>query len=332
MAAVGPRWTRQGPCPRRVHPWPRLSRPVPLREPTEGPRQEGGGGQGHDGEPLHTRPEVLLVVCIERGLVCGGEQVRAEYVGVLHRDPGRLHPPAEDPRWVLEEELVERVAARDVHGEGRVLAASSAAPLLPYGGDAPRVSATHHGVKRPDVNSELQSVRGDDAEEVAAEETAFDLSSLPRGVASAVGGDPTRPFDAEPVGGVAVDELGSLPRPGESYGPDPLRDEVREDQSALGQKTPPLPLLLVEQGRVAEDDPPLARGSAVVIHEGERYTREALGKLLRVGYRGAREDEAGIAAVQPRHPPEPPEDGRHVRPEDAAQDVSLVDGHDLEVA
>src|SRR5215211_5836035 len=56
LAAVGTRRTWQGPRPRRVHRRPRLARPVPLREPAEGSRQESGGGQGYDGESLHPRP------------------------------------------------------------------------------------------------------------------------------------------------------------------------------------------------------------------------------------------------------------------------------------
>src|SRR3712207_8521650 len=59
------------------------------------------------------------------------------YTTLFRSDPGR----------VLEEVLVEGVAARDVDGEGGVLAASGAAPLLPDGGDAAGVAATDHGVE-----------------------------------------------------------------------------------------------------------------------------------------------------------------------------------------
>ena len=220
----------------------------------------------------------------------------------------------------------------DVHGEGRVLAASRAAPLLPDGGDASRVTAADDGVQSAHVHPQLQRVRRDDAEQVSAEEAALYLPSFPWGVAGAVGRDPTRPIDAEPVRGVAVDELRRLPGLGESDGPHTLRDEVGEDEGPLGQQAPPLPLLLVQQRRIAEDDSPLARGSAIVVHEAEGEARQALGELLGVGYRGAREDEPRVATVQPRHPPEPPEHRCDVRAEDAAQHVRLVDGHDLQIA
>ena len=89
------------------------------------------------------------------------------------------------------------------------------------------------------------------AEKVAAEETAFDLSSLPRGVARAVGGDPARPVDAESVGSVAVDELRRLPRPGKRYGPHALRDEV-EALERLADAPGPIEALRVEISRETE--------------------------------------------------------------------------------
>ena len=46
--------------------------------------------------------------------------------------------------------------------------------------------------------------------------------------------------------------------------------ETRFAKTRAPRSEAPPPPLLVEQGRVAEDDPPLARGSAVVIHERER--------------------------------------------------------------
>ena len=55
LAAVGPRGTRQGPRPRRVHRRPRLARPVPHREPAAGTGPTRRGRAGHDGEPLHPR-------------------------------------------------------------------------------------------------------------------------------------------------------------------------------------------------------------------------------------------------------------------------------------
>ena len=65
-------------CPRRRRQAGLRWKPAPYPPSSPWPRSCG-------------RPEVLLIVCLERGLVGGGEQVRAEYVGVLHRDPGGLH-------------------------------------------------------------------------------------------------------------------------------------------------------------------------------------------------------------------------------------------------
>jgi hypothetical protein len=111
-----------------------------------------------------------------------------------------------------------------------------------------------------------------------------------------------------------------------------LAHELGEDERALGQEAAAFSFFLVQERGVPEDHTPLPRGGAVVVHERERQPREALGQLLRVGNRRARHDEARIPAVQSRHPPQASQDRRHVRPEDASQDVRLVDRHELEVA
>ena len=83
VASIWQQWGRagRGKDPAlAVHPWPRLSRPVPLREPVEGARQEGGGGQVHDGEPYILGPH-LLAAAHEAPLDADDE----EYFGPAYR-------------------------------------------------------------------------------------------------------------------------------------------------------------------------------------------------------------------------------------------------------
>ncbi len=66
-------------------------------------------------------------------------------------------------------------------------------------------------------------------------------------------------------------------------------------------------------------------GCAVALDELERHARELFGELERVGDRRARQQEARLGAVCARETPEPAQHVRHVRAEDAAVDVCLVD-------
>ncbi len=92
------------------------------------------------------------------------------------------------------------------------------------------------------------------------------------------------------------------------------------------------PFSLSSKRRVAEDHAPRPRGRPVVVNEREREPGEALGELLRVGYRGAREHEAGSPPCSSATRRSLLKHGGDVGAEDAAQDVGLVDGDDLQVA
>ena len=156
-----------------------LRRTVPARvhQPPPARRQRPGTSHPLKHVPVGG-PEVLLVPGIERRLVRGREQVRAEDVWVLQGKAGSLDAAAEHPLRVLVEVLIEGVASGDVEGERRVVAASGAAPLLPDGGNAPGITAADDGVERANVDPELQRARRDDAEEVPAEEAALYLAPL----------------------------------------------------------------------------------------------------------------------------------------------------------
>jgi hypothetical protein len=59
---------------------------------------------------------------------------------------------------------------------------------------------------------------------------------------------------------------------------------------------------------------------------------EPLGELARVRDRRGREHEPRRRPVQLAHAPQPPQHVRHVRAEDPAVDVRLVDDHELQLA
>ena len=82
--------------------------------------------------------------------------------------------------------LLERRVLRDEERDGRPPRAAGAAHLLAERRDRPRVPEVDRRVQVADVHTELQSVRRDDAQELAARERALDLPSLVGAVAGAV--------------------------------------------------------------------------------------------------------------------------------------------------
>ena len=92
----------------------------------------------------------------------------------------RLDAAAEQRLGLAHEVLVERVLARDEHGEP-VPAAAGAAPLLAQARDRAREADRDHRVEQADVDAELERVRRGHAEQLALDEPPLDLAAL-RGV------------------------------------------------------------------------------------------------------------------------------------------------------
>ena len=123
---------------------------------------------------------------VERRLERGGRDVAVEDARVRVVEDRRLDAPAEQRLRLAHEVLVERVLARDEHGEP-VAAAAGAAPLLAQAGDRAGEADRDHAVEQADVDPELERVRGGDAEQLARDEPPLDLAPLRRRVAGAVG-------------------------------------------------------------------------------------------------------------------------------------------------
>ena len=110
-----------------------------------------------------------------------GEDARVRVV----EDRG-LDAAAEELVRLAHEVLVERVLARDEHGQA-VPAPAGAAPLLAQRGDGSREADGDHGVEQADVDPELERVGRRDPEQVALGEAPLDLAPLRGRVAGAVG-------------------------------------------------------------------------------------------------------------------------------------------------
>ena len=103
----------------------------------------------------------------------------------------RLDAAPEQRLGLAHEVLVERVLARDEHGEP-VAAPAGPAPLLAQARDGPGEADRDGAVEQADVDAELERVRRGDAEQLALHQPALDLAPLRGGVPGAVGREARR--------------------------------------------------------------------------------------------------------------------------------------------
>ena len=167
----------------------------------------------------------------------GAEQVPAEDLGALVVEDRGLDGALQEVVGVAAEELVERVLARDVHGQAAA-ATPGAAPHLAQRGDGPGERDDDRGVELADVDPELQRVGRDHRAQLAADEAALELAALLGGVAGAVGGHELGEL------GIAllqirdeqlVQDLDALARLHEADQPRAVAHEPREQLGGLGR-------------------------------------------------------------------------------------------------
>ena len=276
------------------------------------------------------RSERRRVLLLERRLERGREHVRVEDARVRVVEDRGLDAAREQRVRLAREELVERVVARDEDGQPS-LASPCAPPLLAQRCDRAGEADGDRAVEEPDVDPELERVRRGHAEELALDETALDLAALLRRVAGAVRSEPARRRTVEALRREAVDELRRLAALGEADRPQPTRRELREQPRGIPERARAQPELRVEERRVPDHDLALGPCGRVLIDDRRGLAGQLQRELARVRDRRGREEELRLRVVDPGEPPQPPEDVRHVRAEDAAVHVCLVDDDVAEV-
>ena len=137
----------------------------------------------------------------------------------------------------------------------------------------------------------------------------------------------------ELVGDELGHQLHALARLDEADRPRALDDQRRDHVRRLRHRGAPRLQRLVGDRRVPHRDLPRRPRRAVAVDVREAVdARQVLGQLDRVGdRRGRHQDQRLAPRVGDAHAPQPPQDVAHVRPEDAAVDVRLVDHHDVQV-
>ena len=176
------------------------------------PDEAGGGAfelRQLGGPAERLLAERLGVTLVERRLERGREHVRVEDPRIRVVEDRGLDPAREQRIRLAREELVERVLARDQHGEPAP-AAAGATPLLAQRRDRAREADRDRAVEEADVDAELERVGRGDAEQLALDEPPLDLAPLLGRVAGAVGSKPARGGGVHPLDGEAVDQLGGL--------------------------------------------------------------------------------------------------------------------------
>ena len=241
-----------------------------------------------------------------------------------------LHAAAEERLWLPHEELVERVLTRHEHRQA-VSPSACPAPLLAKARDRPGESDRDRTVEQSDVDAELERIRRRHSEQLALDQSPLDLTPLGGRVPGPVGREPRGRLGVDSLGCKAVDQLRRLAALGEADRPQAARDELREQSCALAQCARPKLQGLVEHGRVPEGDRPGRARSGVVVDHGRIEAEERTRQLAGVGDRRRGEQELRLRPVDLRCPPEPPQDVSHVRAEDTAVDVRLVDDDVAEV-
>ena len=165
-------------------------------------------------------PELRRIGLVERRLVGGRVHVGVEDPGIRVVEDRRLDAAREECVRLAREELVERVLARDEHGQP-ALTAAGAAPLLTQRGDRPREADRDRAVEEADVDAELERVGRRHAEQLALDEASLDVAPLLCRVAGAIGGEASRGLGIDPLGREAVDQLGRLAALREADRPQP---------------------------------------------------------------------------------------------------------------
>ena len=108
---------------------------------------------------------------------------------IVGMDARLLRRPVKEKFRVLDHVLVQRVAARDEERHGCPVPPAGPARLLPGAGDRARIAVDDARLQLADVDAELQRVRADDAEDLAAAQAPLDLPPLLRQIAAAVAAD-----------------------------------------------------------------------------------------------------------------------------------------------
>ena len=234
---------------------------------------------------------------------------------------------------MVDDVLVDGGGGGHEHRHARPVAPAGPPDLLARGCDRARVAGEDRHIEAPDVDAELEGVRGHDAQDLAVAQPLLDRAALGREVAAAVAAHPrARPgVLAERLAQPGEDELHGRARAAED---DRLAPGPQEGEGpALGERQGGAPGAGrgVDHGRIDEQEVPLPGGGAAAVDDERGATGEERRQLAGVGDRGRAGDDDRVRAVVGAEAEEAPQHVGDVAAEEAAVGVELVDDDDLEL-
>ncbi len=249
-----------------------------------------------------------------------------QVVGIDERPLGRR---VEEIGRVANDELIERRAAGHHHRGGSAGPPPRASRALPRGGDRARISRHDADIERADVDAEFQRVGGDDGPHRTVAQPLLDLAATVRQIPAAIAADALlRPgLPLEIVLQVRRQNLGGETALGKDDELEVALEEFGGDAPGLAEIRAPDTQLMVDDGRVDEDEELLAARRTALVDQLERPFGQALGQLPRIRNRRRRTDEDRIRSVVPAYPAQPPQHVAQMAAEHAAIGVQLVDDH-----
>ena len=230
--------------------------------------------------------------------------------------------------------MVHRVVAGDEDGERGLATAPGAPRLLPGRCYSSRISHQYGHVEAADVDPELEGVGRDDGLHHARAEVALDLAAELGEIAASVAADQlgVAPVLPRAVLQILDEDLDLRARADEEDGlvgfrPLGRRREDRGELPRLLERVAAQPRDRVQERRIIDGKLFFAARRAVALDDRDVAPRELAQVFGGIGDGGARRDESWVRPVVSRDADEAPQDVRHVRAEDSAERVHLVQHH-----
>ena len=261
---------------------------------------------------------------VDRQRQFGGrtDQMPAHDIRIVGIDHGRLRAAPHQLLGVVDEKLVQGVLSSHQHHGRLASTASDPSTALPGGHHRSRVSHQKTQIEAADIDAQLQGTGGNHRQQLPGSQFGLDLPAF--------FGQKTGSVSTDAVGkragamlGPHRQQLDQLARLGIDDGPNPARQGRLEQR----QGSPQGPV-----GRIQQYQMPATRPGPGFTDGLDRQSGQPAGQFVRIGNRGRGEHERGGACVVAADALQASENLGHVRPQDAAIGVDLVDHHEAQSA
>ncbi len=262
-----------------------------------------------------------------------------QHVAIRRVGGGMLVTAREEPFRPAHEELVERVVRSDEHREGIAATPSRPPRLLPRRCHGSGIPGHHDRIHPPDVDSQLQRVRGGHADQISIEKAPFDFPTLARRVTGPIAHDPPcrllgRKGRLQRGPCVGEQQFGGFPRPRKGYRAYTGGNKRGKQIGGFGMARPTSHSGCSPFRRVPKEERTPAGGSSVVRDDFEIGRRAGQGPqmLRRIGDGGRAPHPLRMRTVPSRQSVQATQDVADMPTENPAVNMRFVDHHVPQVA